>query len=541
MPDIDHWGKIACHFPNRGNPNLDVMDIKFLANGASSLSHIDRVYMLPPGVTVSTAEDLQKYIVWTTDLTLQQLGDPITIEYVPPDDMNLTDIAIFTTDNEQSQTINFAIYHESGLVVAKSNGDTSTATTFFGTSGYRRNTTVSGVTLKKGYKYYIQYTNANNTFKPVAMDGWVGNYLKWTHGQAQNKNVANINSTTGYLGSVQSIGDLVAAPSGRFFKWTGGNDYGTQSGRIYIRNNVAHGNYNGTVGSGALTDTVAATILQYDEDDNFVWTGYDIDGGSTLKNGKFYARNDNLPATCYKGISHASDTDDAKFSLLAPSYAIGDYIVFEQNSALHVYRKKDTVNVGGTMDFDAYRSYGTDVQTATLITKSSPAPSPTGPFKGILASGYYFYGDITPGIYTLKNGYTYDFTLSENVLHGYTQSNPPSSYVDKCIYYFEESGTYNGQGAQSGFNIWNETNPQNPQWDGFCQYNDNLSNAFDIITNVVSTCVEEVSFATAIDLIGDATALVSASYDNTYQSDTLPSQQVWTDQKYYLKLNDTEV
>lgn len=529
MPDIDHWGKIVCHFPDRGNPNLDVMDIKFLAHGASSLSHIDRVYMIPPGVTVSTPEDLQQYIVWTTDLTLQQLGEPITIEYVPPDDMNLTDIAIFTTDNEQSQTINFAIFHESGLVVAKSNGDTSTATTFFGTSGYRRNTTVSGVTLKKGYKYYIQYTNANNTFKPAAMDGWVGNYLKWTHGQAQNRNVANINSTTGYQRSVTDIADFVAVPTGNFFKWSG-NTYGTQSNRIYVRNNVGHGVYAGSIGSGNLSVNDMDTILKYGENTMYLWTGYTIDNGNTMVQNNFHVRNSSLATSHYKGIVQ----DRAQ--LIDPSYDIDDYVIRDNYGQVNIYQKTGNPTVFSIMNFSEYSEYSNAVQAATLIKKSSPSPSPSGPNGDVMTFGQFYNANKNGYIYTLQSGKTYDFILVNNVLSGYTVANPPASYVTGCIYYMEENGQYNNIYANVGLNLWTGSG-----WTGVAQYNDNLDVVFDIITNAAEQYTTEVSRSTPIDIVGDATALVSASYDNTYQSETLPSQQVWSDQKYYLKLNDTEV
>ena len=100
----------------------------------------------------------------------------------------------------------------------------------------------------------------------------------------------------------------------------------------------------------------------------------------------------------------------------------------------------------------------------------------------------------------------------------------------------EEGGNYNSQYANPGLNLWTGSG-----WTAIVQYFDNLDVVFDIITNAVEQYTTEVSRSTPIDIIGDATALVSASYDNTYQAETLPSQQVWTDQKYYLKLNDTEV
>jgi hypothetical protein len=188
------------------------------------------------------------------------------------------------------------------------------------------------------------------------------------------------------------------------------------------------------------------------------------------------------------------------------------------------------------MDFSEYSAYSNAVQAATLIKKSSPSPSPSGPNGGVMTYGQ-FYGNSKNGyIYTLKSGKTYDFTLVDNVLTGYTVANPPASYVTDCIYYLEEGGNYNSQYANPGLNLWTGSG-----WTAIVQYFDNLDVVFDVITNAVEQYTTEVSRSTPIDIVGDATALVSASYDNTYQSETLPSQQVWTDQKYYLKLNDTEV
>lgn len=528
MSDVDHWGKIACHFPDRETPNLEVADIKFLANGVSSLSHIDRVYMLPHGVTVSTVEDLQKYIVWTTDLTLQQLSDPIAIEYVPTGDMNLTDIAIFTTDEEQSQTINFAIYHESGLVVAKSNGDTTTETTFFGTSGYRRNTVVDEVTLKKGYKYYIQYTNSNNTFKPIAMHGWVGNYLKWTHDATiQNKSIANINDTTGYQSSVLDIAGFVAVPTGNFFKWNY-STYGTTSGKIYVRNNVGHEGYGGIVGSGNLSSDNLDTILKFTENTMYIWAGNE-NATYKMKTNNFHIRNDALATAHYKGII------DNRSVMLDHSYDVGDYTIYEKYGQITIYQKTSGHGISITINFDDYSSYSYAVQTAILIKASSQTSSSSGP-NSILTFGNFYGVDKNGYVYTLQTGKTYDFTLEDNVLGGYTTSNPPLTYVTDCIYYLENSGSYNGMFAQSGLNLWTGSG-----WTPIAKYNDNLDVIFDIETNLVEQCTADVTQSVPIENIGDATALVSESYDTTYQAVTLTSQQVWTDQKYYLKLNDTEV
>lgn len=62
-------GKIGFHFPGRGNPNIDAGDIKFLPAGitnptSNDLVQIDKVYAIPAGVTITSVDDLQNYVVW---------------------------------------------------------------------------------------------------------------------------------------------------------------------------------------------------------------------------------------------------------------------------------------------------------------------------------------------------------------------------------------------------------------------------------------------------------------------------------------------
>lgn len=247
----DHWGKIACHFPARGNPNADVWGIKFLPKSGSSTVEIDRVYMIPTGVSVTSIAELQHYIVWTTDVTLVPENNTLCIEYIPNVDIPLSNVAVFSVDNESSDTVNFAIYHESGLLVAKSNQASHTSMTKFGQTGNRWLTATSGATLKKGYKYYIQFTNNSATIKSVAMDGWYGNYKRFYHAQAQNKSVANINNTRSWVGDIGTAPDIFALQTGDFFMWQS-SDYSTglTNGHIYTRSNVGAGMpYGGVIGN----------------------------------------------------------------------------------------------------------------------------------------------------------------------------------------------------------------------------------------------------------------------------------------------------
>lgn len=283
MADKDHWGKIACHFPARGNPNADVWNIEFLSKGGNSTVAIDRVYMIPKGVSVSTIPELQNYIVWTTDVTLVQESDTVCIEYVPPRDISLGEIEIFCESSESSTSVNFAIFHESGLVVAKSNGDAVTQNvTKFGVTGQRRVTTVSGVTLKKGLTYYIQYTNGNNSFKPVVMDGWSGKYKKFSHGTAQNKNIANLNNARSWIGVIDTTMGIFNYRPGDFFMWqSSGWTPGMQNGHIYMRSNVgADLTFSGVIGNPSNPTSLTAAdmnnLLNKPYQSAFLWyvSGY---------------------------------------------------------------------------------------------------------------------------------------------------------------------------------------------------------------------------------------------------------------------------
>ena len=69
----------------------------------------------------------------------------VSFEFIPTEDITLDHIGIFTSDAYTGTTINFAIYHESGLVVAKTNADTAQNTEEkYGLTGQRRIVAVNG-------------------------------------------------------------------------------------------------------------------------------------------------------------------------------------------------------------------------------------------------------------------------------------------------------------------------------------------------------------------------------------------------------------
>lgn len=296
----DHWGKIGCHFPAKANPNADVWNIEFLPKGGSSTSVIDRVYMVPDGANITSITDLQHYIVWTTDVTLVPESDAVCIEFVPPYDIPLSNVAIFCNSSESSTSVNFAVYHESGLVVAKNDGDTVTQNVEkFGMTGQRRVTAVSGVTLKKGLKYYIQYTNVNNTFKPVVMEDWVGNYKIFSHGQIQNKHVADINNAHDWLGTIDTTMGIFTMKPGDFFMWqSSGWTPGMNNGTIYMRSNVgANTPFAGVVGNPATPTTITTAditnLINKPNGAAFMWY---VNNYPNMANGSIWKKTHALPS-----------------------------------------------------------------------------------------------------------------------------------------------------------------------------------------------------------------------------------------------------
>lgn len=526
-----HWGKIACHFPNRGNPNADTHGIKFLKKngGSNDLVDIDRVYMIPPGATVQSAADLEKYIVWTTDISLPETNDAVTIEYIPVEDINLSNLAIFTETSESSTSVNVAIFHESGLVIAKVSGDTISSETMFGKNGYRRLAAVSGVTLKKGYKYYIQYTNGNASFKPEAISGWHGNYLKWTHGQAQSKSIADINNTAGYYGETDSIDTFITTTAGVFRRWTGSFN-SLSSGTIYIRNSAATGPYIGAVGTAGTSLPVAAkdTILSTASNYVFRYTGwnYNEGGQNVLEDNHIYTRKASLDPLQYVGMKSTAKG-------LLNDLALYEYAIYTGSNVSsyltqnRIYRKIASVDVPEEINFGDYSNYMEAL--IALINKSYVAD---GTNKSVGATGSFYHADHTGDVFTLKSGYTVDFGPNDA---GYGTSY--TGWTANCIYYLNETGQYPDGHHTPGIYVYTGS--------AFTLVGDTstgqqtIPTFFDIVS--LFSAVTEVPLEDAVNHIGTAADLASAAYDNTYQSDGVRSATRYTDQKFYLELNGMEV
>ena len=311
--------------------------------------HIPKMYFGIKGV-------LQVYfgnkLIWPNNQKKLLVGTQyVSFEFIPTEDITLDHVAIFTADTYSGTTVNFAIYHESGLVVAKTNADSAQSTEEkYGLTGQRRIVAVNGI-LKKGLKYYIQYTDqSGNTIHPAYFQnsqssetGETGKYKVFTDSQAQNKSVADLSNVSSYIGVVSDIIDFVNAPTGALM--IAGNsfdNYRYTQNYAYIRNS----SYQGTcqnIGTGAsLTLSMLDTILKLNDGAIFHWNGWNITDSSQrtiLYGDEYHSRIETTYSTTnYKGIL------SSRADLLDSKYIVGNYGSYD-NGSLYVYRKKNNVEV----------------------------------------------------------------------------------------------------------------------------------------------------------------------------------------------------
>lgn len=176
-------GKIACHYPARGNPNLDVMAIGFVPAGsnqsANDIKNIRAVYFIPAGIDPSTVtvNNLHDYLVWeryweesSQRLLAEDTGHYVLMKYSPTSDITVSSIGILTKGNSTNGRCVY-ILDENGILIGKSTGNEAIVkdTTIHGYTATKRTTTFdTSITLKAGKDYWIQYYFENCDASPDA-------------------------------------------------------------------------------------------------------------------------------------------------------------------------------------------------------------------------------------------------------------------------------------------------------------------------------------------------------------------------------------
>lgn len=281
-------GKIACHFPDQTPSNYDVNDIQFLPVGGTvnDILPIDKVYALPAGASVSSVSDLEQYLVWEKILKVLISGNQhVAIEYIPTQDISVTDIGIFTNENSTGRTPRIKIFHESGLCVAFTNGDIQTTNQeVYELSGSNHDAVIQATTLKAGQKYYIVYSpgyGSGNTFYPAYFQNTNGNYKVYEN-ESENIQVFDISENAQYLkpskykGIMTNSMGIFTFSTNDWFVWMGSTQTGMTQGQVYRRTDVGEDwTFTGIIGDPANYHTITSddlsNLLSKDDESDFIW------------------------------------------------------------------------------------------------------------------------------------------------------------------------------------------------------------------------------------------------------------------------------
>ena len=217
----------------------------------------------------------------------------VAIEYIPTQDISVTDIGIFTDENSTGRTPRIKIFHESGLCVAAVEGDVQTANQeVYELNGSNHDAVIQATTLKAGQKYYIVYSHgygSGNDFYPAYFQNTNGNYKVYENeSTASQITIVDMSSFGNNLGDCSDITEFIEASENDYMKWSG-NLSGYTQNDLYVRSSVAlDGTYIGKIGTGGLDATLLLRIGQLDENDIFTWGGWNSGG---LEHNKTYQRN----------------------------------------------------------------------------------------------------------------------------------------------------------------------------------------------------------------------------------------------------------
>lgn len=298
-----HIGKIACHHPSvEPNPNHDVYGITYAPPGAQSQSDlltIDKViYLSQADVTailnLSTDAERLAYIqdsahrVWELqNKTLIAGSDFVAIEYVPPTDITVNSIAIFTASgsNIQQTSVSLIVMHESGLPISTGVTSTFEHTTLYGLEGNKQIcNSFNYFTMYGGQKYYIIFEGTNHDFYPAYFQDSEGNYKLYSNNQAaaQSSNCFKYwglepSSPPKYIGNLSTSEGIFGLATGSWFMWLNGYGAGISRWRMYRRTNVgSQYTFQGIVGDSPDNQTVflyrhAVQLIQKGPTGDFIW------------------------------------------------------------------------------------------------------------------------------------------------------------------------------------------------------------------------------------------------------------------------------
>lgn len=225
----------------------------------------------------------------------------VAIQYIPSQDISVTDIGIFTNENSTGRTPRIKIFHDSGLCVAFANGDNQTTNQeLYELSGSNHDAVIQATTLKAGQKYYIVYSHgygSGNDFFPAYFQNTNGNYRVYENEQ-DNIQVFDISENAQYLkpskykGILSDSASIFTLATDDWLVWMGSTESGMTQGQVYRRTNVGQGwTFDGVIGDPNNVHTITAADLQViiskDFNTAFMW---EVDQVPNMNRGEIWGK-----------------------------------------------------------------------------------------------------------------------------------------------------------------------------------------------------------------------------------------------------------
>lgn len=358
-------GKIGCHFPDRGQPNLDTDNIIFCPNGSTANSaQIEKVYYIPPGVTNITVNDLPQYGIWRrywenppAQLELVRGSDGVLIEYIPSSDITLNSFGIFEDNGNTSLTNdNFRIFNEAGIQLAFLGTGTvvSNEVVKYGLTGHIRTGNMGSVQLQAGKKYYFlfqtdTYNSSNAT--PAMFYNEEGvirqTYTAVSDTQTDTYNLTGLNNDLGYIGGTTAISEFITANEGDYMTWntaagdaTAYNQFNANT--VYVRSDSLTGLTGDYIGKIGYQDQYDA-ILGVATNDMFAWNGFN----GTLSTAMLYQKNNVIDSNKY--IENVDNINKVLSADINSNFVYRPAIYDGILTIGHIYKKNfNAVNVFNT-------------------------------------------------------------------------------------------------------------------------------------------------------------------------------------------------
>ena len=525
-------GKIGMHFPGASNPNQDTYRIVYSSDGVqSNLQEIKKVYFLTPADasyihSLSTTEaqlaelTSGKYDVWEryweeppSQKKLVAGNQYVAIEFIPSQNISITDIGIFTNENSTGRQPYIKIFHESGLCIAAVDGDSQTANQeLYELSGSNHDAVIQATTLKAGQKYYIVYSpgyGGGTEFYPAYFQNTNGNYKVYENeSKASQITIVDMSSFGNNLGDCSDITEFIEASENDYMKWSG-NLSGYTQNNLYVRSSVAlDGTYIGKIGTGGLDATLLLKIGQLDENDIFTWGGWNSCG---LEQNKTYQRNSSYPKTKFKKAVNT----------LTDGYDVGSGNIFTYDTSFYVMNYNIDKITTLTENTEIRKTVECLMHCNDTTTLHQIVPSLWYEANSILrrkVEGQISKLSTTP----LTGTYTTETLGAANgdilfVNYNFTYNDVHIANNETIVKYNSSNNSFTILAAEyDSKGVWN--------------------NIFEKITSGLYTQ------HSALDVLKsgtiDFTTLIKASYTPDY---TFLNATVNTDKKFYLKINGNEV